>query len=63
MSGQNCNGQSGERLLQIMKVHGIWADEVAWVVGKIVSAVVNYGLESPYRSKQGSLAIVEASDR
>ena len=42
-----------------MVEYGIRADEIARVVGKVISTMINDCLECPNNAEEGSLAIVE----
>lgn len=42
-----------------MKEHRVRANDVAWIVWEIVSAVINHCLESPNGPKERRLAIIE----
>ena len=53
----------GGYLLQIMEQDRVWTNDVAGVVGKVVSAVIDDRFESPNGAEDGRLAVVELGDR
>ena len=47
-------------LLEIMEEHGMRANDVAGIIREIVATMINNSLECPDRSKECSLAVVQA---
>lgn len=52
----------GQDLLQIMKQHGVGADDIARVVREVIPAMIDDSLEGPNCAEQGRLAVVKTGE-